>query len=677
MRVTGIQAQELFSFDRLRLGGLPQTLVVVGPNGAGKTNLLRLLQVIEAGLDRAAGFSDPAYQSLMRFAASRRIGADLAVPSGVRLEIALTEPDERELLTRFVRGAVASSLLQGAPPGTDVAATIRWVRENVTDTLLNPLASGTVFVEFAETSAERWTVGYEFDAAGQQFRWVLDGVPSRGAILGAADAGRQEVPGYSLSMKLPLDERRVPAQPLTLAALLPPPGESRMLTLDASPQVTELTSEFVQRAGITDERAQRQNNYSLANVLQTILGRGLMLLADLRQPPQTTYTASDLSADPSTADGSRIPVQLFRLKNGNPSERRKYAEIRDLFRRLTGRSFEVALAATPRTDDEDPEAGLQISVLLEQDGRDLPIEYAGAGYWEALLLSAVLPQSAGQVAVLDEPGRNLHPTLQRRLVAEMRRAPGQFLVATHSPYLVTIHESADLAGITRFTTHNGATLARRLPTAPEPGSARLLKALGESADARALLFARWVVLVEGGTELGALPEWFTKSATAGRLGTPDTLNIAIFSVDGDRNFGTYVAFLHALTIPWAIVCDGAVYKFGTGRKQIFEQVTGAGIQNQPMTQAVSQAAAGNPGCFTELRQIGEDNGIFTLAEDWASPAEGFEAYAESIAPGLLARAASIVGPSKPRQGRYAAAETSCPPDVDALYSKLLQTLSRD
>jgi len=39
MRLTGIEARELLSFDVLRLDELPQTLVVVGPNGAGKTNL--------------------------------------------------------------------------------------------------------------------------------------------------------------------------------------------------------------------------------------------------------------------------------------------------------------------------------------------------------------------------------------------------------------------------------------------------------------------------------------------------------------------------------------------------------------------------------------------------------------------------------------------------------------
>jgi recombinational DNA repair ATPase RecF len=77
MRVTGIQAEELFSFDMLRLGDLPQTLVVVGPNGAGKTNLLRLLQVAVTGLDRAAGFSDEAYRALVRFAEGPAMSARL------------------------------------------------------------------------------------------------------------------------------------------------------------------------------------------------------------------------------------------------------------------------------------------------------------------------------------------------------------------------------------------------------------------------------------------------------------------------------------------------------------------------------------------------------------------------------------------------------------------------
>jgi hypothetical protein len=220
----------------------------------------------------------------------------------------------------------------------------------------------------------------------------------------------------------------------------------------------------------------------------------------------------------------------------------------------------------------------------------------------------------------------------------------------------------------------GATRQRRLITNEEPQSARLRKALGESADARALLFARGVVLVEGGTELGALPEWFSKSPTAERLGTPDTLNVMIFSVDGDPSFGTFTAFLHAFGVPWAIVCDGSVYQFGTRKRQIFEQVLSAGVDDSHLRNAVDQATAGEPESFAELRDLGENSGIFTLADGWDSSVESFEVYVNTVAPGKLTDAAKAVGKSKPRQGRHVAFATECPAAVDALYGKLLRHL---
>jgi hypothetical protein len=78
-------------------------LSFVGPNGAGKTNLLRLLQIVLAAIDRAATLSQDACRVLMRFAASRRLGSAPADISGVRLGITLTESSERELLASFVR----------------------------------------------------------------------------------------------------------------------------------------------------------------------------------------------------------------------------------------------------------------------------------------------------------------------------------------------------------------------------------------------------------------------------------------------------------------------------------------------------------------------------------------------------------------------------------------------
>jgi energy-coupling factor transporter ATP-binding protein EcfA2 len=673
MRLTDVQARELLSFDALRLSDLPQTLVVVGPNGGGKTNLLRLLQIVLVAIDRAATFSQDAYWALMRFAASRRIGAAPADISSVRLDITLTEPLERELLASFVRAAIASAILRDTPTNGDVSASIAWVRQHVSEAVLAPLASGAIVVDFVDAATGSWVVGYEFEADRERFLWVLDGMPSRGALMRVADAGRLDVPAYSIAQKLDLDEQRVPRQPFTLADLLPPPGEARALTLDVGPQWAGLTWEFAALAGIALERTQR-SSFSLADVLHAILGRGLVLLGDLREPPRVEYSVEDVGSGSSTADGSRIPVRLFRLKNGDAADRCQYAAIQVLFRRLTGRTFDIALASTSPEQGEESAATLQISAFVDHHGRDLAIDFAGAGIWEALLLSATLPESAGLVAVLDEPARNLHPTLQRRLLTEMRRAPGQFILTTHSPYLVSTSDHRDLMGVVRFDTTDGVTRQHRLAKGGERDSARLRKALGESADARALLFARGVVLVEGGTELGALPEWFGKSVTAERLGTPDALNVETFSVDGDLSFGTFVAFLHAFGVPWVIVCDGSVYRFGTSRRQIFEQVLGAGIDDSDLQKAVDQAAAGDPAGFEELRDLGENSGIFTLAESWDAPAEGFEAYLATAAPGQLADAARIVGNSKPRQGRHVASTTECPGTIDALYGKILRRL---
>lgn len=666
MRVTSAEAHDLFSFDRLCLGDLPQTLVVVGPNGSGKTNLLRLFEIVRVAVDRTASYSNEAYQALRRFTESRRIGAASENVPDVRLGIELTEPWERAALACFVRAAIASSLLQHTSSNADTGNLTNWLSLHVNEALLEPLTRGEIIVEFTGTANEAWAIAYEFDALGERFRWVLEGSQSRGALLRAADAHRVAVPCYTIGQKLDLDDQRVPQQPLTLAGLLPPPGEGRMLTLEAGTQWAEMTREFTTRLGLPWEGAQR-TGYSLAHVLHAALDRGLVLLSDLRQPPRAEYTVEDVAADPLPTDGSMIPVRLFRLKNGPAADRRKYRAIQEQFTRLTGQTFDIAFTHMPLSGDEDA-PGLRISVLVGHGDEDLPVEFTGAGIWEALLLSAVLPDSAGMTAVLDEPARNLHPTLQRRLLTAMREATGQFILTTHSPYLVSMRDDVDMTGVVRFGLENSVTRARRLDTPGPPAAAKLRKALGESADARSLLFARGVVLVEGGTELGALPEWFSKSPTARKHGTPDDLNVVIFSVDGDGGFGTFAGFLQPLGVPWAVVCDGAVYQFGTRKKQIFDQLRDAGAKLEGSQQPRHDAT------FAELRKLGEDAGIFSLAETWEPAAEGFETFIETVAAGMLADAEQIVGRSKPRQGRHVASATSCPPQVDALYTSLLRHL---
>jgi energy-coupling factor transporter ATP-binding protein EcfA2 len=673
MRLTSITAREMFSFGTLDLGDLPtRALVVVGPNGSGKTNLSRLVEIIFAVMERSATSSQEAYAALVRFGAARRFDAAPANVSSVRLGIALTEEWESELLLRYVRAALMASILSGAPSNIETSGLLAWVKE-INAEMLTPLIRGEIVAELVDASTGQWTLAYEFDVDGERFRWVLDGAHmSTGAIVRIADAN-QTTPNHMIGQKLNVDQRYVPQKPFTFSDLLPPVGEARMVLVDSGPlPAKEPMREWASLAGIPLEATQGRS-YTMVWVLRVLLERGLIMLGDLRQPPMVEYAVTEASFDPSPADGSRVPLRLFRLKNGDPAQRARFAASQELFTRLTGLTFDITLATRSANQLGEAPLNLLISPVVIRHGRDLPVEFAGAGVWEALLLSATLSDSAGRVALLDEPARNLHPTLQRRLLSEMHGAPGQFIVTTHSPYLVSIGDDADVTSIVRLDLRDGATHASRLAQGGSVDDARLRKVLGESADARALLFARGVVLVEGGTELGALPEWFGKSAMAQKLGTPDALNMDIFSVDGDLGYGTFVRFLHGLGVPWAIVCDGAIFRFGSGKQQIFEQVLNAGVTADELRAIVDSSATVSP-TFTDMRDVGARHGVFTVATDWVSPAESFEAYVQGVAPGQLDAAEKIVGKSKPRKGRHIATTIDCPEEIDALYARLLDRL---
>ena len=104
------------------------------------------------------------------------------------------------------------------------------------------------------------------------------------------------------------------------------------------------------------------------------------------------------------------------------------------------------------------------------------------------------------------------------------------------------------------------------------------------------------------------------------------------------------------------------------------QVLDAGADQAGIRNAVDRVMAGKSPDFAQLRDLGEDSGIFTLANGWSASDESFEAYIETVSPGALAASSDAVGDSKPRQGRYVASTIDCPPEVDALYAKLLHRL---
>jgi hypothetical protein len=258
---------------------------------------------------------------------------------------------------------------------------------------------------------------------------------------------------------------------------------------------------------------------------------------------------------------------LLRLKNGTPAERARYRVIRRLFREFTqGRSCEVRLMRIPQTEQSStalegsgssttdvPAVWVTVNVLADDDetAPEVPIEFAGAGAWEALVLASALAERTASVVVLDEPAIALHPTLLRVLGAYLQKANAQFIVITHSSELLSLEPSAN-AQIVRFDrSEQAATRAWLLPEALRRQMSRKLIAKGNEG----LPFAWRCVLCEGADDVEAV------LCLADLLGIDlRAKNIMLADCGGRDNQPDYIQFCSWLGLRYLAVMDADAAK---------------------------------------------------------------------------------------------------------------------
>jgi len=321
----------------------------------------------------------------------------------------------------------------------------------------------------------------------------------------------------------------------------------------------------------------------------------------------------------------------------------------------TGRQFDVVLEPVASSEFQQGQPNNLLRLVTSGRWSDIPLEYSGAGIAEALFLSAMLAGDVGQVILLDEPALNLHPTMQTTLLQHLQQhAENQFLMITHSPALIP---HAGIEQVSRFLIHQGITsrAALDLHEVQDQELARLKQELRDSSDARALLFMKGVILVEGGTEVGALPIWFEKHFGY-VLASKD---ITLYSVGTDTNFKTLTRLLRQFEVPWAILCDGPVI----GDQQpsrLVEQLQEAGVDKLPAP-SISD--------FSMFCQALEPCGVFTLAKTKDDEFENLP-----IIQLHWDEAGRAFGRSKIRKGRYIAEKTECPDEVSGVLQRILDYL---
>ncbi len=722
MRLTWLAADNMLSMKHAEVAVGDGLTVFVGPNGSGKTNLVRLMTMASLALEwleeRSSRVSGPmgprtAQAMMAAYAASRCRSAQPGAPLRAEIGLELGQQDLEDLAC-FLRAAFVSTLLSAGrgqqPPGLE-----EWAEKQITVRSVADLGQGTLVLQHAGSPDAPWQVSWEFQAHGRRCRWGLSDIGGgrivdMGAIPNPEQAtGSTHTPLWDVIFPAPPDGRSIDVRLLPdfdLSLLLGqgrPPVEAPLVHAEGGRMDPALAPYrmFSDMAGFQPWVQQPNRVYSLAWLLRRVYQRGLIITGEqfrgigtMAAPPRPAgqYTISELAAPAPASEPYALPLRLMRLKNGNLEERDQFRQIQNLFGELaSGRRVELSfqVTATPAAAGQEAEAAVTVLVADQDAGRgevwELPVQLCGAGTWEALVLAEALVSGDDRVVILDEPALNLHPGWQQLLLAHLRERGGQSVLITHSPYLLPVENEDDIHRITRVSRRDGVTHLSRAGH-PVADAHAVVRDYAMSADARAMLFASAAVLVEGETELGALPLWFSKSSSAQTLGDPRRLHLALYSVGGETHFKAPLTLLAALGISWIIVCDGGPLRPDTGNKHLFRQVAAAGAAppglQEFITSVLDVSAAAAKLTFAGVAAEARRYGIFTLAPDWdrtktdGISAESFEAFVEAT-PGLagqLAAARAEVGDSKVRKGRWLAENHPCPAAIDELYADVLRTL---
>ncbi len=420
---------------------------------------------------------------------------------------------------------------------------------------------------------------------------------------------------------------------------------------------------------------------SARHVFAVLLRRGIVFTENVRARPDYTYPPVALAeAVQGLSTGVGLAAYLYRRKNGGPEDRQRYCAVQEMFGELTSRSFDIKPVLEPVTEDAaasntKPREMLEISV--ESDYGDVPLEQSGAGRADALYVAAVVAGTKGQVVLLDEPGAYLHPNIRTAVVDQLlrRREDTQFFIVTHSAELVP-PEAIDT--VSRFYLPGGHTRRVSLdwPDIDLEERTKLQRELRLSLSARSLLFSCGVILVEGETELGALPEWYAKWSGK-RL---ERMDIAVHSVGGEDGFGIYFRLLDRFRVPWVAFCDGLAIGPRYSKKnpselaertsKIARQLENARAWRVPTD---LQARVEGLNTFQERRDVLREYGILTVARTPIGDDEPFERL--QVIQDNWASAEAAVGSSKARVGRYIAENYDCPSELGELLDAAMEHLS--
>lgn len=720
MRIDAIHLDHWLSYETFTWEELdPHLNVIVGPNGVGKTNLFYAVEAVRDALGSvrshvADQWADAGYR-----------GADADMMT-IALDLQFNAEWEQRLLCSFLANVLCDQqeMQQIVTTATHhnldsdrLRRFAAWVQEQLHPDAISWFFRGRLVA--THVGRWGWQCRYEALPGKPAFRVDLTG---SGALLGQAEhnhlAATQNSGPLFVAWRTSLTEQQREQLDNGLTGATPEigfpmPDLSRLpkwvssqqgvpLQIGDQMQIVEPTTLATRRAFASMAQLSLEPGKPLRirSVFWRILERALVFTDNVRLVPQRMFIARDLFTQPlDLSSGEQLARFLFCKQTGSSLDRQQYDAVQKLFSHMTGRQFYVVLRPVDSVrsstllpggkqqalSSSEQQPDILLEVVTSGVWGDIPLEFSGAGIAEALFLSAILAGSKDQVVLLDEPALNLSPTMQTTLLDELlgpsslsEGESSQFLLNTHAPSLVP---SDAIDRVSRFTLRDGHTVRQAL-TVRQHEKKEQVKAEQRSRDdlgklrqllrgnlaARTLLFNRAVLLVEGETELGALPVW-----------CPDLVlqDIGVYAVGGKGEFVSPLRLLQLFAIPWAILGDGEVLWDLKEQKQSGNPLNHIrdilAVCCQPLP-----SIPGDPGKnardYAQWQHSLEACGVFTLAR---GAREGFEKTLQTeISVDVWAEAETKFGKNKVARGRYIAEECSCPKLVTELIQRVLCHLHR-
>lgn len=347
----------------------------------------------------------------------------------------------------------------------------------------------------------------------------------------------------------------------------------------------------------------------LPDLLLKFLQDEIIAIEEYREKPNKVLNASSVSPT-----GDSLVSMLFNLKNGRPREVEKFEKIKQVFHEIF-----------PNLDINVIKEGEEIKILTNKNGVESTTYFLGAGVLQILLLITHLVAHKNKIILIDHPEVHLHPHAERNLSNLIDESKGtQIFLITHSPYFVNVDKQHRILRVSQKNSQAEVhTVEADYFTSKEYAKFEYLLDIGS----KEIFFARKVLLVEGPTELGAIPVFAKKEKYSF-----DKNGVSIIDVGGKSNLGLFAKLCEGYHIPYLILAD------------------------EDAADVLKTADIPNKSKKFRLTLVSKD----------------FEAI---LPESLMNEASRIVGKSKPRVGKYVATEMvkrnlGIPSEISKLIVKL-------